>query len=55
MKDLPTLYEDVMSRIDTNKLQNAMNEEMNALSENDIFELTTLPPDRKADWFMQLK
>lgn len=48
MSNLPTTYVDAMSRTDANKWQNAMNDEMTALGENDTFKLTTLPQDRKA-------
>lgn len=48
MSILPTTYKEAMSSKEADKWQKAMNDEMSALGENETFELTTLPPDRKA-------
>ncbi|RUS90533.1 hypothetical protein EGW08_001710 [Elysia chlorotica] len=45
---LPTCYNNAILCDDASKWQKAMDDEMNALVENDTFECKTLPPGRKA-------
>ena len=45
--DVPTTYNEAINSKDADEWKLAMNNEMRALEENDTFELTTLPPDRK--------
>ena len=44
----PTTYKEAMSCKNSEKWQEGMSEEMQALGENDTYELTILPTDRKA-------
>ena len=45
--DVPSSYKEAINSKESKQWQNAMDEEMRALKENDTFELTTLPPDRE--------
>ena len=44
----PQSYQDAISSPDSSKLKDAMNEEFNALWENETFEFTSLPEGRTA-------
>ena len=55
---IPTSYNNAMTCDEACKWQEAMDDEMCALEENDTFELTTLPPGRKAvggGWVFNVK
>jgi hypothetical protein len=48
MADIPITHQEAVTSADSNHWQKAMEEEMNALRENETFELTPLPKARKA-------
>ena len=48
LSDVPKTYEQAISSPDASKWQMAMEEEIQALQENDTFELTSLPKGRKS-------
>ena len=48
LSDVPKTYEQAVSSPDASKWQMAMEEEIQALQENDAFELTSLPEGRKS-------
>lgn len=55
---VPSSYQEAMMSPDSNKWQKAMEEEMDALTSNNTFELTTIPSDRKVvggKWVYALK
>ena len=45
--DVPKTYTDAMRSVESDKWQSAMEEEINALTENDTFEFMSVPEDRK--------
>jgi transposase InsO family protein len=45
--DVPITYTDAMRSVESDKWQQAMQEEIDALAENDTFEYVTIPDDRK--------
>ena len=54
----PTTYREAMLSQESSKWQEAMNEEMSSLEENNVWKLVQLPPDRKAidnRWVFRIK
>ena len=47
IRDIPKTYEEAMISPEANKWQNAMSEEMTALTDNDTYQLTPIPKDKK--------
>lgn len=58
MEDVPNLFEDIQDRDDKDEWMRAIQEEINALKENDTWEVVDLPPGKQpisCKWIFKIK